>query len=129
MNRIAALTILSLASLAGTPALAQSPPPFERIPLQSTEWPPGYNSTSMAVKFQPNAALARHTHPGIESGYLVDGELVLKVTGKPDVTMKSGGSWVVPAEVVHAAVAGAGGATVIATFVVDKNKPLSTPAP
>ena len=137
MKYFLSAAILAGSVLAGSmgAALAQTPPPaaaapgFERIPLQTTEWPPGYNSTSMTVKFKPAGGVPRHTHPGIESGYLAEGELTIKQDGKPDMAMKAGGSWVIPADTVHAAVAGAGGATAIVTYVVDKTKPISAPAP
>ncbi len=117
-----------LSLVACGPAWAQQPPTFERIPLQTVEWPPGYNSTTMTAKFQPKAEVPRHTHPGIESAYLAAGEIVVKQDGKPDQTVKPGGSWLIPAEAVHAGVAGAEGATVIITYVVDNTKPLSAPA-
>ncbi len=129
MSRKTAIFFAAAALVAGSAALAQEKPPFERIPLQTLEWPPGYNSTSVLVKFQPNAVIPRHTHPGVESGYLQAGEVLLKVEGKPDATTVAGGSWMIPAETKHIAVAGAAGATAIVTYVVDKAKPLSSPAP
>ncbi len=83
----------------------------------------------MVVKIQPNGVIPRHTHPGIESGYLQEGEITLSVAGKPDATNKAGGSWIVPGEVVHSAKAGPNGATAVVTYVVDKTKPISAPAP
>ena len=129
MSRKTAMLFAAAALLAGGAALAQEKPPFERVPLQTAEWPPGYNTTSVLVKFQPNAVIPRHTHPGTESGYLSAGEVVLKVEGKPDSTTVTGGSWIIPAETKHIAVAGPAGATAIVTYVVDKAKPLSSPAP
>jgi quercetin dioxygenase-like cupin family protein len=130
MHRV--LAFAAFVAVSG-PALAQAPAPapapFERVPLRTIEWPPGYNATSMVVKIQPNGVIPRHTHPGVESGYLQDGEIVLSVAGKPDETAKAGGSWMVPAEAVHSAKAGPAGATAIVNYVVDKTKPISSPAP
>ena len=129
MKRIIAVAAFSLLSIGGALAQTPAPAPFERIPLQTTEWPAGYNSTSMVVKIQPNGVIPRHTHPGIESGYVQDGEVVLSVAGKPDATAKAGGSWIVPGDTAHSAKGGATGATVIVNYVVDKTKPISAPAP
>jgi quercetin dioxygenase-like cupin family protein len=77
----------------------------------------------------PNVSIGRHTHPGIESAYLLEGDIVLIVDGRPDKAMKPGESWQVPVGVAHDGKTGAGGAKVIVTYVVEKGKPLATPAP
>jgi quercetin dioxygenase-like cupin family protein len=77
----------------------------------------------------PNVNIGRHTHPGVESGYLLDGEIVLIVAGQPDRTMKPGDSWQIPVGAAHDAKSGPNGAKIIVTYVVEKGKPLATPAP
>jgi quercetin dioxygenase-like cupin family protein len=75
-------------------------------------------------------AAGRHTHPGIETGYMLEGEADLIVDGKPDQRLKPGDSYSIPAGVVHdAKVHGDKAAKVLAVYVVDKTKPLATPAP
>ncbi|MEA2939012.1 MAG: hypothetical protein QOC56_2516 [Alphaproteobacteria bacterium] len=101
----------------------------ERTTLQSSEWPVGYNTTTMTATFKPNGSLPRHTHAGVENGYVLDGEVLLKVDGKADLKMKAGDSWIVPANIPHSGTAGATGAKVLVTYVVDKTKPLASPAP
>lgn len=77
---------------------------------------------------------------GIESGYLMDGETNPIVEGKPDQRLKAGNSCSIPAGVMHDAkmhdakmhgdnVHGDKGAKVIAVYVVNKTKPLASPAP
>ena len=110
-------------------AFAQAPPQVERAPLQSSEWPVGYNATTMTATFKANGALPRHTHPGVENGYVLEGGLVLKIDGKPDLNLKPGDSWTVPANIPHSATGGATGAKVHVSYVVDKTKPFSSPAP
>jgi quercetin dioxygenase-like cupin family protein len=68
-------------------------------------------------------------HNGMEAGYVVEGDLVLMVEGQPDKTLKAGESYQLAPESVHDAKAGAQGAKVIATYVVEKGKPLTTPKP
>jgi quercetin dioxygenase-like cupin family protein len=77
----------------------------------------------------PNVSIGRHTHPGPESGYVLTGEAVLSVQGQPDRHLKAGDSYQIPAAVVHDARSGPHGAKVIATYVVEKGKPLASPAP
>jgi quercetin dioxygenase-like cupin family protein len=108
-------------------ALAQDQ--VERTPLQSSEWPVGYNATTMTVTFKPNGFLPRHSHHGVEMGYVLEGEVLLKVDGKADLKVKQGDSWIVPANTPHSVTGGSTGAKVLGTYVVDKTKPLASPAP
>jgi quercetin dioxygenase-like cupin family protein len=76
----------------------------------------------------PNVNIGRHTHPGPESGYMLEGEMTLLVDGQPPKSLKAGESYQVPPGVIHDAKTGAAGAKVIATYVVEKGKPLASPA-
>jgi hypothetical protein len=55
--------------------------------------------------------------------------LVLVIEGLPDKPLKAGQSYQVPARAVHHARSAGGGARVIATYVVEKGKPLVSPPP
>ena len=75
-------------------------------------------------------AAGRHTHPGIETGYVLEGELNLLIDGQPEKTLKAGDSYQIPAGVVHDAKAhGDKAMKVLGVYVVDKTKPLASPAP
>ena len=88
-----------------------------------------YETVIGIAEVVPNANIGRHTHPGPESGFMLDGEMVLMVDGQPDKTVKSGESYQLAPGVIHDAKAGPNGAKVIATYVVEKGKPLASPAP
>lgn len=121
------LTIIAFAG-AGI-ALAQQGS-IKRTPLQKVEFPDGYNTVTGIAEIQPGGSAGRHTHPGIETGYLLEGETDLLVDGKPDQHLKAGDSYSIPAGVVHdAKVHGDKAAKVLAVYVVDKTKPLASPAP
>jgi len=77
----------------------------------------------------PNMNIGRHTHPCVESGYVLEGEFVLLVEGQPDKPLKVGKSYQVPPGAIHDARAGDKGAKVIATYVVEKGKPFASPVP
>jgi quercetin dioxygenase-like cupin family protein len=60
---------------------------------------------------------------------VLEGEFTLIIDGQPDKPLKSGESYQVPPGAVHDAKTGTQGAKVIATYVVEKGKPLASPAP
>jgi quercetin dioxygenase-like cupin family protein len=76
------------------------------------------------VAFDPGAAFARHSHPGAEVAYVLEGTLEYELEGKL-VTLKAGESLFIPAGAVHAARnPGTGNAAELATYIVEKGKPL-----
>jgi quercetin dioxygenase-like cupin family protein len=110
-------------------AFAQQPG-IKRTPLQKVEFPDGYNTVTAIAEVPAGGAAGRHTHPGIETGYVLEGELNLLVDGQPDKTLKAGDSYQIPAGVVHDAKAhGDKSLKVLGIYVVDKTKPLASPAP
>ena len=85
----------------------------------------GREAIQVRVDFAPGAAFGRHTHPGEEIIYVLEGSLEYEVEGKPPVTLKAGDVFFVPAGTVHAARnVGSGLAAELATYVVEKGKPV-----
>src|SRR5215510_16141560 len=119
----AAVAVMAMTSIAA----AQQPTPPEtikRTPLQKFDVPgSNYETVIGLAEIVPNANVGRHTHPGIEGGYLIEGELTIMVEGQQPKTYKAGGSWQLPPGAVHDAKAGSGGAKVIVSYVVEKGKP------
>jgi quercetin dioxygenase-like cupin family protein len=73
----------------------------------------------------PGASFGRHTHPGEEVIYVLEGTFEYDVEGRAPVTLKAGEVLFIPAGTIHAAKnVGAGTATEIATYIVEKGKPL-----
>ncbi|MFZ5737534.1 MAG: cupin domain-containing protein [Pseudomonadota bacterium] len=121
------LVVCAVIAAAGAAVAQQSG--IKRTPLQKIEFPDGYVTVSGLAELPPGGSIGRHTHPGIETGYLLEGEAVMSIDGEPDKHLKAGDSYVIPAGVVHdAKVHGDKGAKVMAVWVVDKTKPLATPA-
>ena len=80
------------------------------------------------TEFAPGVAAGKHTHPGEELGYVLEGALVLEIEGQPPVTLKAGDVFFVPAGVVHDGKnVGSGPAKVLATYIVERGKPVATP--
>jgi quercetin dioxygenase-like cupin family protein len=73
--------------------------------------------------------VARHTHPGVEITTCVSGEVDLQIEGQPARHIAAGDHFQVPAGTVHSLTVGAQPVVLIATFVVEKDKPMATPAP
>lgn len=91
---------------------------------------PGREAVVARVELGAGAKAARHTHPGDEISYVSEGEVVLLVDGQPPKVVKAGESFVVPAGVVHAAENTSNAPVkLVGVYVVEKGKPLATPAP
>jgi quercetin dioxygenase-like cupin family protein len=123
---LATLASVNLIEAQQLPAMTQQSPTIKRTPLRTIEFPPGFN-TITAIAEMSAGCIGRHTHPGIESGYVMEGDVTLKVQGRPDQTLKAGESFDTPANTVHDACT-ASGFKVLATYVVEKGKPLASPA-
>jgi quercetin dioxygenase-like cupin family protein len=79
------------------------------------------------VDFDPGAAFGKHTHPGEEIIYVIEGTLEYEVEGKPPVKLKAGDVLFIPAGTVHAAKnVGSSNGAELATYIVEKGKPLLT---
>src|SRR5215471_7551279 len=73
-------------------AIAQQPA-IKRTVLRSIDYPPGYTTVTAIVEIAPGTCSGRHTHPGIDSGYVLQGDFVLKIDGKLEQTFKAGDSY------------------------------------
>jgi quercetin dioxygenase-like cupin family protein len=77
------------------------------------------------VDFAPGAVAPRHTHPGEEIIYVLEGALEYEVEGRAPVTLRAGEVLFIPARTIHAARnVGRGNGAELATYVVEKGKPL-----
>ena len=122
--------IALLAGTWGAHSLRADTPTFKRVELQHHDLSaPDREVVTARAEFQPGGMAPRHSHPGEEIGYVLEGEFVLEVDGQPAKKMKPGDSFFIPAGTVHAAKnPGKGGAAVLSTYIVEKGKPFATPA-
>jgi quercetin dioxygenase-like cupin family protein len=103
---------------------------IKRTPLQKVEFPDGYNTVTGLAEIPAGGAAGRHTHPGIETGYVMEGEADLLIEGQPPLHLKAGDSYQIPAGAIHdAKVSGDKPLKVLGVYVVDKTRPLASPAP
>ena len=81
----------------------------------------------MLVEFAPGVLFPKHSHPGEEIVYVVEGLLEYALEGRPPVTLKAGEVLFIPAGTPHAVTnLGSGNAAELATYIVEKGKPLLT---
>ena len=97
-----------------------------RIDLQRHDLSvPGREVVQTIVELAPGTTAPRHTHPGEEIIYVLDGSLEYQVEGKPPMTLNAGDVLFIPAGTIHAAKnVDSGTAKELATYVVEKGKPL-----
>jgi quercetin dioxygenase-like cupin family protein len=89
----------------------------------------GREGVTMAIEIPPGATSARHSHPGEDFGYLIEGTIVLQVDGKPPVTVKAGEVFFTERGHIHnARNIGTTTARALDTYIIDKGKPVITPA-
>lgn len=124
--RIIAVAVLVVASsLALHVALSQQQG-IKRTDLQRHDINvPGREVVQVRVDLAPGVSFPKHTHPGEEIIYVLEGSLEYQVEGIPPVTLKAGDVLFIPAGKIHAAKnVGSGNGSELATYVVEKGKPL-----
>ena len=87
----------------------------------------GREAVQTIVELAPGTTAPRHTHPGEEIIYVLEGTWEYTVEGKLPVTLKAGDVLFIPAGTIHSARnVGTGRAAELATYIVEKGKPLLT---
>ena len=130
-NTKLALALGLVASLALGSQASHAQDGVKRTDIQTHDLSiPGREVVQQMVELQSGVVVAKHTHPGEEVSVVLDGELLLEVAGKPAVTLKAGQSFMVAPGIVHGVKStGSGASRLLATYIVEKGKPLRSPAP
>ncbi|AQV96832.1 cupin [Cupriavidus necator] len=124
------LAILGALALAAGGAAAQNSGLTRTLINRADVSVPGREAVVARVEVAPGAYAGRHTHPGDEISYVMEGDVQLLIDGQAPRTIKAGESFVVPAGVVHDAHnSGSTASRVLGVYVVEKGKPLASPAP
>ena len=132
---VASCAICAVTGFIATDASAQGTPPAatpgltRKILSQSDGPAPGYVTLLVAIEIEPGVTIGRHTHPGIESAYVLEGGFELPIDGLPTRMYKPGDGFVVPPGAPHAGNKNGDVKTkVLSTYIVEKGKPLASPA-
>jgi quercetin dioxygenase-like cupin family protein len=129
---IVAILSLSLNAFADAPGTAPASAPVRTILERHDQTAVAGKEIVLGTALLPaGSAIGFHTHPGDEVGYVLKGPLVLKKKGQPDRILKTGDTFFNARGEVHslASQPGSEGGTAVSTWIVDKDQPLSTPAP
>ena len=110
--------------------LAQAPGITRTVVTRKDVSVPGREAVIARVEITPGGSAGRHTHPGDEISYILEGEGEILMEGQPAMKVKAGDGFVIPAGVKHDAHnTGSQTLKLVGVYVVDKGKPLATPAP
>jgi quercetin dioxygenase-like cupin family protein len=132
----ASCALCGLSEFVAAEASAQAAPPaatagVTRKILSQTDGPmAGYVTMLVEATIEPGAAVGRHTHPGIESAFVLEGGFELPIQGQETRMLKVGDGFQIPPETPHAGgKPGDAKTRILITYVVEKGKPLASPAP
>jgi quercetin dioxygenase-like cupin family protein len=119
---------IALAAFAGV-LVAQAPALTRTVVLKADVSVPGREAVIARVEVAPGGVAGWHTHPGDEISYVAEGEATLMIAGQPPRKVAAGEGFVIPAGVVHNAKNETASAVrLVGVYVVEKGKPLASPA-
>ena len=125
-TRIIAVALLAVGSGVALHAAFAQQPGIRRTDLQKHDLGiSGREVVQTRVDFDPGAAFGKHSHPGEEIAYVIEGVLEYEIDGKPPITLGPGEVLFIPAGTIHAAKnTGTVPGAELATYIVEKGKPL-----
>jgi quercetin dioxygenase-like cupin family protein len=112
------------------PVVGAQPSAVHKTTLQDQPFPsPRFHTVTVRTVVDPNGEVAPHTHPGIETGYVLQGQAELDVSGLPPRSLSVGDSFSIPTQTVHSVTnTGTGVLTMLSTYVVEIGQPIASPA-
>jgi quercetin dioxygenase-like cupin family protein len=133
MSKLNKMQIMTMAALVAGAVLAPLGAQAQQSGVTRTDLQrhdlsaPGREAIQVRVDLAPGVAFGKHTHPGEEIIYVLEGSLEYQVGDKPPVTLKAGDVLFIPAGTVHSARnVGSVTGSELATYIVEKGKPLLT---
>lgn len=123
---LAAFIAMAALLLSASAASAQSG--ITRTDLQRHDLSvPGHEAIQVRIDFEKGHAFGMHSHPGEEVIYVLEGSFEYEIEGLPPVQLNAGDVLFIPAGKNHSARnTGNGKAAELATYIVEKGKPLLT---
>jgi quercetin dioxygenase-like cupin family protein len=125
-RRIVPAVALMVGSSVAVHALPAQQPGVTRTDVQRHDLSvSGREVVQVRVEFAKGVAFPRHSHPGEEVAYVLTGTLEYQIDGRPPVTLQAGDAVFIPAGAIHTARnVGPGAGSELATYIVQKGKPL-----
>jgi len=112
----------------GAAPVATTPGVTRKLLAKSDGPTAGYETLLMEAEIEAGVAVGRHTHPGVESAYVLEGGFELPIEGQATRMLKPGDGFLIPPATPHAG--GKPGTTktkILITYVLEKGKPLASP--
>ncbi len=99
------------------------------VPFQETDISvPGHEAVTGVVDFAPGGTTGRHLHGGDMVGYLLSGSVLFEQDGVAPRVLNAGETFLIPAGAIHTHTnRGQTAARMFVTYIVDKNKAVTTP--
>lgn len=119
--------VLTLGGCAATAPV--KPSPGSRTTLQHVVYPEGYEVNVIRIVLPAHFNSPHHTHPGLESGYVVRGAVTVAIDGQPERVLHAGDTFETPENVPHTVKNGPEETEVISTYLTKVGKPLTQVIP
>jgi len=85
---------------------------------------PGHEEVMMLAEIPAGTSSTRHSHPGDDLGYVLEGTIVLQVDGQPPLTLHAGDTFTTPPRRVHnARNIGTTMARALDIYIIEKGQP------
>ena len=127
VSAVAVVAALAFVGASAPISAAEGPAVKRTVLMQQDLAIPGYSTALVQVDFPVGSREGRHTHPGSVMVHIEEGAVTLFSEGKPMTTYKAGETFFVEAGKVHEGINnGNAPAKAIASFVVEKGKPITT---
>lgn len=138
---VAAASVLGAAASSSSAAAAKSPlsggrhaadpdptSGVTRTLLQDHPSPAaGWKAAQTLVEIPRHKESGRHSHPGVEVGYIIRGDVLMEFDDRSPVRLRTGDPFFIPNGVIHnARNVGTVTTMMLSTYVVDETKPLVT---
>ena len=128
ITRLSPITLAAAFVTSAALAASAQQPTVTRTTLQQHDMSmAGREAITARAEIPATGTTGRHTHPGEEISYVAEGSVTFELEGAPPRTLKAGDVFFVPAGKVHNATASAK-TVIIANYIVEKGKPLASPA-
>ena len=134
LRKLAICAALATLAVAGSPNAQQpsaaQPSPIKRTILQRTDVP-GTNLEVIyaTVEIAPGFKAGRHAHPGVVIAQVVEGDFWIHLDGQPEKIVRAGESLTLADRAIHNEGSTDKPAKLNAVYVLEKGKPLASPAP
>jgi len=125
----AIIAIIACAGCTALPPAHAAPATGSRTVLQHVLYPSGYEVNVIRIVLPANTNSPHHTHPGLESGYIVRGSVTISIDGQPEKVLHAGDSFETPAYMPHIVKNGPEETEIISTYITEIGKPLTKVIP